>query len=340
MQASNNALNGEKDSESQKALRRLAWNPGSKGAFEWAKFESVSVRIFCKYCKQVKNCRSEFGKNGSINIQHSALTEHAGTRAYQDAHYMCGKNKVSIVDGVQKHQDIAMVSTKHLFAAAYHVAKEDLAFSKFTSTLDLLEVCGCPYLVRDLYQNEKACSSFICYIGEDVLRKILKRLKASRFYSIMIDESIDISCDQHMIVYASFIEDCEPVTVFLGLLEVEEGTSHHLHERATFILAEMQLKRSNMICIRTDGAPVMVGRLNGVTTHFKRENPFMTSIHCLAHRASLCLVDAVKVSAYAQLIDQVVNEIASTFSKSSNKSAKLAKLERVWMCCSSYELHS
>ncbi|MCO5609693.1 hypothetical protein L7F22_063925 [Adiantum nelumboides] len=335
MQASNNVLNGEKDFESQKALRRLAWNPawaGSKGAFEWAEFESVSARIFCKYCKQVKNCRSESGKNGSINIQHSALTEHAGTRAHQDAHYMCGKNKVSIVDGIQKRQDMAMVSTKHLFAAAYHVAKEDLAFSKFTSTLDLLEVCCCPYLVRDLYQNDKVCSSFICYTSEDVLIKILKRLKASRFYSIMIDESTDISCDQHMIVYASFIEDSEPMTVFLGLLEVKEGTSYHLHECATFFLAEMQLERSNMICIGTDGASAMVGRLNGVTTRFKRENPFMTSIHCISHRASLCLVDAVKVSAYAQLIDQVVDEIASTFSKSSNKSAKLAELEREFGC--------
>ncbi|MCO5550167.1 hypothetical protein L7F22_003649 [Adiantum nelumboides] len=46
MQASNNALNGEKDFESQKALCRLAWNPawaGSKGAFEWVEFESMHM---------------------------------------------------------------------------------------------------------------------------------------------------------------------------------------------------------------------------------------------------------------------------------------------------------
>ncbi|KAI5062935.1 hypothetical protein GOP47_0021482 [Adiantum capillus-veneris] len=48
MQASNNALNGDKDFESQKALRRLAWNlawAGSNGAFEWAEFESNKVSI-------------------------------------------------------------------------------------------------------------------------------------------------------------------------------------------------------------------------------------------------------------------------------------------------------
>ncbi|MCO5548311.1 hypothetical protein L7F22_001768 [Adiantum nelumboides] len=236
----------DKDFEVKKELRRLAWNPswvGSRGAFEWAEFDPVSARIFCKYCKKVNNSRSEFGKNGSTNVQHSALIEHASTKAHQDAHYMFGKNKITIEDGAEKRQDVAMVCSKRLFAAAYHVAKEDLVFSKFTSTLDLLDFCDCPNLVRDLYQNDKACSSFVRYISEDLLTKILLRLNASNFYSIMMDESTDIATCQHMIVYESFIEDSDPVTVFLGLLEVAKGTSEHLHERASFFLTELQLDR-------------------------------------------------------------------------------------------------
>ncbi|MCO5557243.1 hypothetical protein L7F22_010804, partial [Adiantum nelumboides] len=92
------------------------------------------------------------------------------------------------------------------------------------------------------------------------------------------------------------------------------------------------LDKSKMICIGTDGASAMVGLLNGVTTRFKRENPFMTSINCIAHRASLCLVDAVRHSPYAQTIDQFVNEIASTFSKSSIRSAELVELESEFGC--------
>ncbi|MCO5550644.1 hypothetical protein L7F22_004133 [Adiantum nelumboides] len=326
----------DKDSETQKAIRRLAWNPswtGRNGAFEWAEFDNVSARIFCKFCKQVKNARNKFDKKGSINVQHSALTEHAGTRAHQDAHYMFGKNnKATIEDGVQKRQDVAMVSSKRLFAATYHVAKEDLAFSKFISTLDLLEICECANLMRDLYQNDKSCSSFVRYISEDLLTKVLQRIRASNFFSIMVDESSDVSLVQHMIVYASFMEDSEPMTVFLGLLEIEQGTYEHLHERASLFLAELFLDKSKMICIGIDGTSAMVGWLNGVTTRFKRENPFITSIHCIAHRASLCLVDAVKHSPYAQTIDQVVNEIASTFNKSSIRSAKLAELESEFGC--------
>ena len=106
-----------------------------------------------------------------------------------------------------------------------------------------------------------------------------------------------------MIVYVSFIEDYELVIAFLGLLEIEDGTSQHLHERSSCFLSQLGLERTNMICLGTDGASAMIGRVNGVTTRVKRENPFMTSIHCVAHRTSLCLVDAVKECEYAQYVD-------------------------------------
>ncbi|KAI5069285.1 hypothetical protein GOP47_0015586 [Adiantum capillus-veneris] len=76
---------------------KLSWNPawaGGSGAFEWVEFEPLSALFLC-------------------------------TRADQDAHYMFGKSKMTIDDGVQKRADVAMVSTKRLFAVAYYVAKED-----------------------------------------------------------------------------------------------------------------------------------------------------------------------------------------------------------------------
>lgn len=279
-----------------------------------------SARMFCRYCEKDKECQSEFGKQGSINMQHSALTEHARCRAHEDAEYMCGVKRVRIEDGIHKSKNATMQGTMSLFACAYHVAKEDLAFTTYKSTLDLLSKCGCPNLIREMYQNDKACASFVQCINEDLLIKIVKRIKASMFYSLMMDESTNIGLDQHLIVYASFIEDFEPVTVFLGLLEIEDGTSQHLYERSCFFLSQLQLDVSKMVCMGTDGASAMTGRVNGLTTRFKRENPFMTSIHCIAHRASLCLADAVKGSQYAQYIDEVMNEIAAVFSKSPAKS--------------------
>ncbi|MCO5590901.1 hypothetical protein L7F22_044876 [Adiantum nelumboides] len=275
---------------------------------------------------------SEFGKKGSVNIQHSAITEHVESRAHEDARYMFGVKKVKIQDSMRKRKDVAMQGTKCLFASAYHVAKEDQAFAKFSATLDLLECCECPHLMREYYQHDKACAMFVQCISEDLLGKIVQRIKDACFFSLMMDESTDIGLDQHLVVYASFIEDFEPVTVFLGLLEIEEGTSQHLFERSCIFLSQLGLDSSKMICLGTDGASAMTGRINGLTARFKRVNPFMTSVHCVAHRTSLCLTDAVKNSTYALYIDQVVNEVVAVFSKTAAKSAMLETLEAEFGC--------
>lgn len=58
----------------------------------------------------------------------------------------------------------------------------------------------------------------------------------------------------------------------------------------------------------------------------------MTSIHCIAHRASLCLADAVKQSEVAKEIDASMNSIASLFSKSAIRKAKLENLQEEFGC--------
>ncbi|MCO5565150.1 hypothetical protein L7F22_018823 [Adiantum nelumboides] len=228
---------------------------------------------------KVNNSRSEFGTNRSTNVQHSALTDRASTKAHQDAHYMFGKNKLTIEDGVEKRQDVAMVCSKRLFAAAYHVAKEDLAFSKFTYTLDLLEFCDCPNLVRDLYQNDKACSSFVRYISEDLLTKILLRLNASNFYSITMDESIDIATCQHMIVYVSFIEDSNPVTVILGLLEVAEVLQMSRIHKVRWLSRSMCVHK---VCESLEALLIFLKEHNSSLFDKVKDFHFVYSLHFMA----------------------------------------------------------
>ena len=57
----------------------------------------------------------------------------------------------------------------------------------------------------------------------NVIKKIICRVRNSTFYSIMIDESTDISVTDYLVVFATIIEEGVPMTVFLGLLEIEGG---------------------------------------------------------------------------------------------------------------------
>ncbi|MCO5561009.1 hypothetical protein L7F22_014630 [Adiantum nelumboides] len=87
-----------------------------------------------------------------------------------------------------------------------------------------------------------------------------------------------------------------------------------------------------MACLGTDGASSMIGRKNGLGVRLQRDSPYMTRVHCSAHRASLCLADAVKDSPYAQEIDHLINDIAATFSRSAQRSHQLKDLEMEFGC--------
>ncbi|MCO5547158.1 hypothetical protein L7F22_000601 [Adiantum nelumboides] len=240
---------------------------------------------------------------------------------------MQGKSKQSIEDGMNRTSDAADQATLNLFAVAYHMGKNDLSFNKHASMLSLLRFCKCPFMTTDLYHNDKACATFIYYISESLLQDIVRDIQASDFFSLMMDESTDIGQVQHMIVVVNFMKDLEPVTAFLGLLEIQKGTSSHLYDSCKFFMTQLGLDSTKMACLGTDGASSMIGRKNGLGVRLQRDSPYMTRVHCIAHRASLCLANAVKDSPYAQEIDHLINDIAATFSRSAQRSHQLKDLE-------------
>ncbi|MCO5556716.1 hypothetical protein L7F22_010267 [Adiantum nelumboides] len=319
-------LAGEEEM-SRRQCARSEWNEAWVRTFDWAVFDRELARIFCAFCRQDPKSKSEFGKSGSINIQISALSDHAKTNAHKLASYQCGANKILITETLEIRKDKADRASRVLFSAAYQVAKHDMSFCSFEHNLELLQVVDCECVPLEMYRNDKACAMFVQYISEVILKSHVSRINMSPFFSLMLDESTDIGNKQNLIVYVSYLEQCEPVTKFLGLIELENGTSACMYETCMDFLSKYGLDISKMICFGSDGASSMVGCRNGLSTRLKRENPFMTNIHCIAHRTSLCLADAVKEFQVAQDIDTCMNSIASIFSRSSCKSKVLESLQ-------------
>jgi hypothetical protein len=121
--------------------------------------------------------------------------------------------------GANRACDGAMYS---LFQAAYYVGKEVIPFHKF-SGLCVLLVKVKANMTEKLYHDEKSCSEILFCISSVVQKKVLDRVRDSRFFGIMIDESTDISVTGHLVVFASFVEEGLPLCIFFGLLHIEEG---------------------------------------------------------------------------------------------------------------------
>lgn len=74
---------------------------------------------------------------------------------------------------------------------------------------------------------------FVHNINESLFQSQLHRVKKSPFFSLMLDESTDIGTNQNLIIYVSFLENYEPVTMFLGLLELNNGSASCLYNACT-----------------------------------------------------------------------------------------------------------
>ena len=166
--------------EKEKRKRRRLWKESWTSIFEWAYFDVAQDRIFCKIYKNDNATKSEFGKKGSINIQHNALTEHARSRAHNDASILLNNSQgTTIEEAVNRSRIIADKAVLNLFAVAYYIAKSDASLALFQPCLNLIQYCECPTLGKDIYSNDKACQTFVKYISLTLLKQIIKRIKAS-----------------------------------------------------------------------------------------------------------------------------------------------------------------
>ena len=78
-----------------------------------------------------------------------------------------------------------------LLTIAYVVASENMAFTKFDILCQMVQKLE--YDLGDLYQNEKACRSFIKSIAGVEEKAVIDDLQAARFFTVLADGSTDAS---------------------------------------------------------------------------------------------------------------------------------------------------
>ena len=125
-----------------------------------------------------------------------------------------------------------------------------------------------------------------CDIIQD---ELLSKLHNSPYLSVIIDESTDISIHKKLIVFVKILNGPVAETHFLRNADVLDGTAQTITEKLREIFQNLNIPWSKVVCFSSDGASVMVGRLNGVATKLRELNPAMVCIHCAGHRLTLAL---------------------------------------------------
>ena len=109
----------------------------------------------------------------------------------------------------------------------------------------------------------------------------------------LIDESTSLSLNLRCSVDA----ECEPITVFLDLLELSSLTADAIVESVMTCLHKNGLSDYVLhrcwLGLATDGASVMLGKKGGVYAKLKENFPNLIGWHCFNHRLELSVNDCV-----------------------------------------------
>jgi hypothetical protein len=146
--------------------------------------------------------------------------------------------------------------------------------------------------------------AFVIAAAKIILQRRRDMISKSRFYSVSIDESDNRSKQSTMAIIFTYLNyDGNPTTSYTGLMRVMDRSADGLRAVLVKKIKELglDLAAGRLVGLGTDGASVMTGSSNGVTTQMEKLAAFLVAIHCIAHREALACKDVMGV----ELADEV-----------------------------------
>ncbi|XP_029981526.1 transmembrane protein C17orf113-like [Sphaeramia orbicularis] len=295
-------------------------------SFKWLKYDKEKNLFFCTDCITAKK-DNLFTKGKSASVpKRDDFTKHAGRKD----HLMAAGAKqgnLEMCKGRAKADDQAKESITAAMKTVLWMAQEDVANVKFPSLVDLQLENG----ANSLRVLEKEDGSFHyshlvsglreCLVSV-VEEEMLLEIEESGLFSLEADEATDCTNKSVLVVCIRYLgPDGCPKVRFLGVRELEQTTANAITETLYQLLDAKGLNKFSMVGLATDGASVMAGVKNGVSTQFKSEVPFLLSIHCMAHRLQLA---AEKAANQVPLIGKYIATL-SCFARAIKFSAKLTR---------------
>ena len=138
-------------------------------------------------------------------------------------------------------------------------------------------------------------NELITLMGTSLLRQLLKRIREAVWFSVMADETRDISNHEQLAICIRWVDRCYEVHEdLIGMVHVESTTSNSLTAAIKDVLICCVLPLHQCRGQAYDGAANMMGHLTGVAKQLLSEEPAAIPVHCLAHSSNLCLQDVAK----------------------------------------------
>ncbi|XP_071718978.1 uncharacterized protein [Rutidosis leptorrhynchoides] len=188
---------------------------------------------------------------------------------------------------------------------------------------DQCEKIGHVVLKKAPRNSQMKCSS----IQKDIVRataveveKAIAKEIGNEFFSILVDESRDVSCKEQMSLVLRFVSsEGAVVERFVGIKQVNDTSALSLKSAIYSMLLGQGLSPCSIRGQGYDGASNMSGAFNGLKTLIMKESQSAHFIHRFAHQLQLALVFVAKnhcsINDFFEQISGLLNMIGSSYKR-------------------------
>jgi hypothetical protein len=151
------------------------------------------------------------------------------------------------------------------------------------------------------YTSPESQNLLIKCIGQAVLQDILVQCKNADFYSVMMDETTDLSHKEQVAICIRYCSSKFEINErLIAVKECPLTTGEQLTSLLLSVIKSNMLPTEKLIGQSYDGAAAMSGRDKGVHARIKEIAPYATFIHCRAHATNLVIVKACSINIFAR----------------------------------------
>lgn len=273
---------------------------------------NANKEAYCNICKT------------GLRAQKNDLEKHSKTKMHRDNAATIIKQKklntcgIDVVANENKAMDLKL---------AVYVATHS-AVRSIDHLSDLLVQLGKKSTLESLRMNRTKCSKLISNVISPALLIELVEDVGNEPYSLIVDESTDISVKKYMAVcirYFSLMQK-DIVIQFLGIITLTETTAVVLYDSLVNYLNEINLPVKNLIGIGTDGANNLCGKNHSLFTLLKERVPLpqLQNVRCICHSLHLCSSKASEL--LPSSLEFLVRETRNWFANSPLRRAHYADL--------------
>lgn len=279
----------------------------------WLAPHPAENKALCMLCnKTIRCCKTDL-------IKHSQTVKHIEK-------INSGNFKATFKDSLSHKEQVKRAEIK----IATFIAEHNVAFQVVDHLIPLLkDICIKPEVVQDLSLARHKCASIVKNItAKRETEKIVEYLKISKF-SILIDESTDISDTKLMCVLVRYVSPLNKkiVTQLLELLTLDatDCSANKIFKMFKESLEKQNIPIKNIVGLACDNASVMVGSKNSFMTHLKTEVPELITINCICHSSALIASKACEK--LPSSCENLIRGVATYISGSAKRCAILGEFQ-------------